>query len=188
MKIYAWCLMSNHVHLLLREGAESISITMKRIGVSYALYYNYKYMTTGHLFQDRFKSEDVESTDYLLTVTRYIHQNPVKARIVAHPDEWSWSSCPGYYGKTTHYCDLLIPHYILTMFSSDITLARERFKKFNEKKNDEKCLDIEEGKRKRLTNDEARVELKKRLGDLELPQVKSLPREQRTAVLRKVKK
>jgi putative transposase len=87
MKIYAWCLMSNHVHLLLREGTESISVTMKRIGVSYALYYNYKYLTTGHLFQDRFKSENVESTDYLLTVTRYIHQNPVKANIVTNPEE-----------------------------------------------------------------------------------------------------
>lgn len=79
VKIYAWCLMSNHVHLLLREGDESISITMKRIGVSFALYYNYKYMTTGHLFQDRFKSENVESTNYLLTVTRYIHQKPHKS-------------------------------------------------------------------------------------------------------------
>ena len=52
--------MSNHVHLLIKEGNEDISITMKRIGVSYARYYNWKYRTTGHLFQDRFRSENVE--------------------------------------------------------------------------------------------------------------------------------
>jgi putative transposase len=54
----------------------------ERISVSYATYYNWKYKTSGHLFQDRFKSENVESVDYLLTVTRYIHQEPVKTDIV----------------------------------------------------------------------------------------------------------
>ncbi|MFT4416533.1 transposase [Fredinandcohnia humi] len=52
MTVYAWFLMSNHVHLLLKEGNEDISLTMKRIRVSYAIYYNWKYRTTGHLFQD----------------------------------------------------------------------------------------------------------------------------------------
>ncbi|MEI2400828.1 transposase, partial [Paenibacillus phytohabitans] len=72
LTIYAWCLMSNHVHLLIKEGDESISATMKRIGVSYAGYYNWKYRTTGHLFQDRFRSENVEDQAYLKTVVRYI--------------------------------------------------------------------------------------------------------------------
>ena len=56
-----------------------LSITMKRIGVSFVWYYNEKYRTTGHLFQGRFKSENVETYRYLFTVIRYIHQNPVKA-------------------------------------------------------------------------------------------------------------
>lgn len=87
-EMYAWCLMNNHVHLLLKEGIEPISTTMKRIGVSFVWYYNGKYNTNGHLFQDRFKSEKVESDQYLLTVIRYIHQNPVKAGIVKSVDEW----------------------------------------------------------------------------------------------------
>jgi len=58
------------------------------MGISYAKYYNWKYITTGHLFQDRFKSENVETTSYFLTVVRYIHQNPVKAGIVNRVDEW----------------------------------------------------------------------------------------------------
>ncbi|WP_236905052.1 transposase [Clostridium formicaceticum] len=79
MKVHGWCLMGNHAHLLLEEGSEELSVTMKRIGVSYVWYYNWKYKTTGHLFQDRFKSEKVEKDDYLLTVIRYIHQNPFPA-------------------------------------------------------------------------------------------------------------
>lgn len=93
--------MNNHVHLLLREGNEEISTTMKRIGVSFVWHYNLKYGTTGHLFQDRFKSENVETGRYLLTVIRYIHQNPVKAGIVQRPDQWKWSSCIDYYNNTS---------------------------------------------------------------------------------------
>ncbi|GAE47324.1 transposase [Mesobacillus boroniphilus] len=79
LQVYAWCLMSNHIHVLLKEGEESISATMKRVGVSYAVYYNWKYRTSGHVFQNRFNSEIVENDAYFLTVVRYIHQNPVKA-------------------------------------------------------------------------------------------------------------
>ena len=95
--VYGWCLMSNHLHMLLGEGKEELSITMKRIGVSFAWYYNWKYRTTGHLFQDRFASEIVDSDVYLMTVIRYIHQNPVKAGLVKCPLDWKLSSCAGYY-------------------------------------------------------------------------------------------
>jgi REP element-mobilizing transposase RayT len=78
-KIYGYCLMGNHVHLLLKEAGESISDAIKRICSSYVHWYNWKYDRCGHLFQDRYKSEPVEDEIYLLTVLRYIHQNPVKA-------------------------------------------------------------------------------------------------------------
>lgn len=87
IKIYGWCLMNNHIHLLIEEGKEELATTMKRIGVSFVWYYNWKYNTTGHLFQDRYRSEKVESNEYLITVNRYIHQNPVKARLVRKPYE-----------------------------------------------------------------------------------------------------
>jgi putative transposase len=187
IRMYAWCLMGNHVHLLLKEGNESISIVMKRIGVSYAKYYNWKYRTTGHLFQDRFKSENVENSKYLLIATRYIHQNPVKAGIVNHPHEWKWSSCLGYYGKESYPLNLLDPHYLLNMFSPDISVSRMRFKEFNERNNNDQCLEDSDFRKKRLSDDEAREEIRKCLGSLEIPQVKSLPKEERTKVLRKVK-
>ncbi|MCA1031336.1 transposase [Bacillus timonensis] len=186
IRIYAWCLMNNHIHLLLREGNEPISDTMKRIGVSFVKYYNWKYRTTGHLFQDRFISENVESRSYLLTVVRYIHQNPVKAGMVEHPNEWKWSSSTSYLSERIHPPISLDREYVLHMFSKDLIIAKERFKAFNEKKNNDQCLDINKV-RSRLTDDEARQTIKEIIGNIEIPHVKFLPRQQRNEILRKVK-
>jgi len=184
--IYSWCLMSNHVHLLLKEGNEDVSTTMKRIGVSYVSYYNWKYRTTGHLFQDRFKSENIEDIRYLLTVVRYIHQNPVKAGIVNRMDEWRWSSCRQYYGTHDGGRKLLDPDYIFGMFSRDNILARERFIEFNEMVNQDQCLDHHLDKR-RLTDEEAREAINNLLNEIEIAQVKSLPGLQRNEILKKTK-
>jgi putative transposase len=187
VEIYSWCLMSNHVHLLLKEGNEDVSATMKRIGVSYVSYYNWKYRTSGHLFQDRFKSENVENVRYLLTVVRYIHQNPIKAEMVRRVDEWRWSSCRHYYGTHDEGRKLLDSDSIFGMFSGDNILARERFKEFNEKVNQDQCLHHDMNK-SRLTDEEARDVIKNLLNDTEIAQVKSLPRIQRNEILQKTKK
>ena len=89
---YAYCLMTNHIHLLIGEGWESISVTMKRIGVRYAGWFNRKYNRVGHLFQDRFRSKAVTDDAYYLMVLLYIHNNPVKAGLCALPSEYQWSS------------------------------------------------------------------------------------------------
>jgi len=93
---YAYCLMPNHVHLLIREASESVSLVIKRIGVSYAQHYNKKYQHFGHLFQDRFKSEPVNDHAYFITLLRYIHQNPVAAGISADVASYKWSSWAEY--------------------------------------------------------------------------------------------
>ena len=72
---YAYCLMSNHVHLLLMVNQEDIGSTIKHLAVMYAIYYNQKYSRSGHVFQDRFKSEPVNDMAYFVTLLRYIHQN-----------------------------------------------------------------------------------------------------------------
>jgi putative transposase len=185
LDIYAWCLMSNHVHLLLREGNEELSHTMKRIGVSFVQYYNKKYRTNGHLFQDRFKSEKVESDRYLMTVVRYIHQNPLKAGAVERVEDWKWSSCPVYYGKNKG--GLLDGAYVLERFSDTPSVARERFRQFNEMSSQDQCLDEATHSSKKLTDEEARTEIKEVLGALEIPHVKTLPRQQRKQLLRQIK-
>nr|WP_246593726.1 transposase [Evansella tamaricis] len=183
--VYGWCLMSNHVHLLVREGDEEIGTTIKRIGVSFAFYYNWKYYTSGHVFQDRFKSEKVETEKYLLTVIRYLHQNPVKAGVVKRPPDWKWSSCRGYYGMYCYPVELLDDSFVLNLFPKDSRVARERFMEFNERQNQDQCLD--DTASIRISDEEARDRIREVLGELEIAQVKSLPKVKRDEVLRKVK-
>ncbi|MCA1322435.1 transposase [Bacillus tianshenii] len=188
MTIYCWCLMSNHVHLLIKEGIEDISITMKRLGISFALYYNGKYYTVGHLFQDRFRSERVETDSYLLTVTRYIHQNPTKAGMVQSSAEWKWSSCRGYYGQESPYMKMLHIDYVLKLFSNDPVVAKHSYKEFNERKNNDQCLEEAEERKRRMNDHDARAAIKLVLGDIQIPQVKSLRRHHRLPLLRKIKR
>ncbi len=91
ISVCAYCLMDNHVHLLLFDECHHLPVFMKKIGIRYAFYYNHKYERTGHLFQDRYKSEPVETEAYLLTVLRYILKNPEKAGICP-ADMYEWSS------------------------------------------------------------------------------------------------
>ena len=86
--LLAWCLMPNHVHLLIKENEVKLGTIFRRIGASYVYWYNGKYERTGHLFQDRFKSEPVEDDAVSLTVIRYIHRDPVKAGLCERPEEY----------------------------------------------------------------------------------------------------
>ena len=93
---YAYCIMSNHVHLLIRELSESLASVIKRIGVTYAQYFNKKYTRYGHLFQDRFRSEPVNDSAYFFTLLQYIHQNPVAAGLSVDVASYRWSSWSEY--------------------------------------------------------------------------------------------
>ena len=107
--IYAYCLMTNHVHLLIRESAEALASVIHRIATAYAHYYNNKYFRCGHLFQDRFKSEPVNDQGYFFTLLRYIHQNPMAAGLSKGIDDYEWSSWKeyaGYRGCTSGFCDV----------------------------------------------------------------------------------
>jgi len=132
-EIYAYCLMGNHVHLLMKEGKEEISNTMKRIGTSYVHWYNWQYDRKGHLFQDRFKSEAVENDTYLLTALRYVHQNPVKAGLAKNGADYKWSSYMEYIGKE----EITDTGFILEMFDTNRDKAIQKFIKFNNEISDD---------------------------------------------------
>ena len=85
--VYAWCLLSNHFHLLVRTGRQSISRSMKKLLTGYVVNFNLRHKRTGHLFQNRYKSIICENDPYLLELTRYIHLNPVRAGIVGGVEE-----------------------------------------------------------------------------------------------------
>lgn len=122
-ELYAYCLMDNHLHILIKES-EGIGTSIKRIAVGYVQWHNNKYGRMGHLFQNRYLSEPVETESYLLTVVKYIHQNPLKARIVTQLADYKWSSylqyLAAYKGDNSHIDPLLIMEYfkIQTEFES----------------------------------------------------------------------
>lgn len=182
-ELYGYCLMDNHVHLLIRESKEDIGVIMKRIGVRYVAWYNRKYSRCGHLFQDRFQSEPVEDESYLLVVLRYIHQNPVKAGIVNDiADYWSSSYCE--YNNTSRLID---SEYILGMLSNDKEQARKRYIEFmNDTAENDKCLEYEE--QIALRDEEVRALIKKSANVNTAVEIQAMQKSQRDVLLREIKK
>lgn len=92
-KIWVYCLMPNHFHLLIAPEAEdSLSKTLHHATFRYAQYFNKKYERTGRLWQNRYYSSIIDAENYLWAVARYIETNPVRAALVKNPEEWRWSS------------------------------------------------------------------------------------------------
>lgn len=90
--LYAYCLMDNHIHLLIQPNSRELGWIMKRIMATYAIYFNNTYERLGHLYQDRYKSEPVEDSDYFFTLLEYIHMNPVKKGLCERPSQYPYSS------------------------------------------------------------------------------------------------
>ena len=101
--VYAWVIMPNHLHLLIRTGPEPISFLMHRLLTGFAISYNKRHERTGHVFQGRFKSVLVQEDTYFLKLINYIHLNPLKAKIVNSLEEldtYKWSGHQCLVGKT----------------------------------------------------------------------------------------
>lgn len=105
-RLYAYCFMDNHIHLLLKTGPMDLGKIMLRITSKFVYWYNIKYQRSGHLFQGRYKSEPVEGRDHFMTVLRYIHQNPVKAGICISPEEYPYSSYRDYLYRNNDWVDI----------------------------------------------------------------------------------
>ncbi|MGQ0640971.1 MAG: transposase [Gemmatimonadaceae bacterium] len=91
-RVYCWCIMPNHYHLVLETTAATLSVGMRRHNSTYAQLFNKRYERVGHVFQGRFKALVVADETYLRTVLRYVELNPWRAALVRHPVEWPWSS------------------------------------------------------------------------------------------------
>ena len=99
-KLYHYCLMNNHVHLLLEANPKTqLSRLIKRLNLSYCIYYKQKYGYAGHLWQDRFKSLLIEKDTYLLACGLYIERNPLRANMVSEPGDYLHSSYAYYVGR-----------------------------------------------------------------------------------------
>ena len=97
--IHAYCLMSNHYHLLVETPSGNLSQIMKHINGAYTNYFNIKRKRSGHLFQGRYKAILIEADEYAQELSRYIHLNPVRVGMVSRPEEYQWSSYSDYIGQ-----------------------------------------------------------------------------------------
>ena len=143
--VYAWSLIPNHFHLLLRSGGAPLSAFMRRLLTGYAVAFNRRHRRTGHLFQNRFKSIVVEEEPYLLELVRYIHLNPVRARLVpdlAVLDGYEWTGHGSLMG--TRRVPWQDTTFVLGQFAATPRVARERYRRFVSE-------GVSEGRRPELT-------------------------------------
>ena len=149
--LYAYCLMGNHVHLLIQVQEDNLETIFKKIGSKYVYYFNVKYQRVGHLFQDRFKSEPVNDDIYFLTVLRYIHQNPVKAKLCAKVEDYPFSSFAEYLNESA---------IVDTEFAPGM-IDRKDFVDFNNAANSDTCLEFTEPSRRAVTDTQAQEIIQK---------------------------
>jgi len=129
--IFAWTLMSDHIHLLFKSGEKGISSVMRKQLTWYAIYFNRKYRRTGHLFENRYKSILCEEDSYLLALLRYIHLNPLRAGIVKNVKEledYPWSGHSVIMGKGEY--EWMNVDYVLSQFGKSRKRARTAYRKF----------------------------------------------------------
>ena len=97
VKIMAYCIMDNHFHLLIKvENIENLSKYMAKVNTSFAKYYNYIHKSVGYVYRDRYRAEPILDINQMINCIKYIHENPVKARIVSRAEEYSFSSINDY--------------------------------------------------------------------------------------------
>jgi len=127
-KVLAYCLMDNHVHLALERGPVELSRIMRSVQASYAQWFNFRHGRVGHLFQGRYKALLVQKDRYLLALIRYVHENPVTARMVERPEQYVWSSDRAY--RRGHGPEWLDLDGVLAVFGRRRKLAAAGYRRF----------------------------------------------------------
>lgn len=158
-KIYAYVLMTNHVHMLIQDENDLVSKIIQSLATRYALYFNKKYERIGHVFYNRFHSKRVENERYLLNVHKYIHKNPEKDGI-CRMDRYKWSSYQEYIKKG----NLVDIDFILSILNEDKEKAIKIWKEYHQIGVQKEYLENNEFEiKRRLTDDEAIDAIKQKL-------------------------
>jgi REP element-mobilizing transposase RayT len=126
---HAYCLMTNHFHLLLETPFPNIAVGMQSLKTSFAQHYNRRYGTVGHVFEGRYRSDLVRRDSHLVEAARYIVLNPVRAGLCRRPEEWAWSS----YRETAGLS--VVPSFVATgtiwsFFGASVETAQERYRQY----------------------------------------------------------
>lgn len=178
-ELYAWCLMSNHVHLLVHASLETMARRMRHLLGVYALYFNKRNSRVGHLFQGRFLSEPIDDDAYFLTAIRYIHQNPVKAGI-ATVDGYRWSSYREYL-QGDGICETSFPMSVFESVGQFELLHKQLVGATD-------CLDVSERRPIRTLSDEEALSCAQEvLEGIRLDALKTLPVKERDVYILQLK-
>ena len=132
-RVYAYCLMNNHIHLLIGHTSTEPGMIMQKIEVKFVRWYNQRYQRIGNLFQDRYKSEPVNDLGHLKTIFRYTHQNPLHAGLETIPGTYFWSSYHAYADLEASFIDI---DKILSLFQSHVECMN-----YLNSNSDEKCME-----------------------------------------------
>jgi len=127
-RLYAYALMKNHIHLLREVEKVPLSKIMQSLLSRYTQYFNRRYRQVGHLFQGRYKAIVCDKDAYLLELVRYLHLNPVRARIVTRPEDYAWTGHLSYLGKREE--DLIDEGFILDQLGGDRSSSRRSYRRF----------------------------------------------------------
>lgn len=166
VEIFAYCIMSNHFHLLLKAELKELASFMAKILAGYAQYYNYKHHRTGYVFQSRYRSQCIETEAYFWNCLRYIHMNPVKANMCNDIMKYQYSSSREYYDPKER--DKAILHENAYLASSKRFQGKKEFLEFHRFGSRNIFIDIPEeelGQRKEVA-EEVLVEMEY---DLKIP-------------------
>lgn len=139
IELAAWCIMDNHIHVILKADIKDMSVAFKSINIKFAQRYNMLTGSVGHVYDCRFMSKPIETDTYLLQSVRYVHNNPVHAKMVIKPADYSWSS----YKVFTQYATQLFRpqmNFIMKYFDYCST----KFENWHTQDDDEEHLDIKE--------------------------------------------
>lgn len=185
-KLYSYVLMPNHIHLQIKDESQNLFKIMQSIQISYSNYFNKKYERVGHLFQERYKSNPVETQEYVLNLIRYIHQNPEKAGIEA-TDKYKWSSYRFYLEDN----DIIDTEDILILLDGEsMEEKKNNFIELNKKvvklKNSEQLLKYE--MKKSLSDNELIYFIQEKLKIKNIQKIQFYPKEKRDEILKKLVK
>ena len=128
VRLYAYCLMPNHIHLLLEMARVSLSKVLQRFHTWYTMYFNRRYDRVGHVFQGRYRAILCDRDAYLLELVRYIHLNPIRAGLVDSPEDYPWNSHRIYIGVDKS--EAVDPSFVLRQFADDSSAARKSYRSF----------------------------------------------------------
>ena len=176
-KLHAYCLMSNHIHLLIQEGEEPLSKVFKRIGDSFVYRYNEKHDRCGAIFQGRYKSIPVNDDEYYITVLRYIHQNPIKAGIVEKCSDYEFSSYNAYFSKSD---------FVNTGFALEL-IGVDQFERIHTEQVDDNKVNLGEKAVSKVSDDEAASIFKSITGGKSEDDFKNMPKDMKIAYIKQLR-